>query len=309
MLIRQGTPIAWLQFAPVYRCMLIAPIACGSNSHVSLTLEQNKEERLHLAPIVCDPIPCQCDSGARRSLWFQRNGEGVHRPMLASNGSGQSHKSKSQHANQTGTGSTEEPTKCVFCNVSIAAPDDEDPSTTMRWQYPDGTGAACFYCNRTFQADYQHDFQWQASRFNNGDKQTSVRDQVVATTSKDNDELDKFLGRRRQLLHRRKDKELRRQSKPSQVRKTVAKKRSYREDLLPPPPDFLPWEDYEKKYGMLQKKAGHVKRTVNGVKGVVIPAAEGTPWKVGAFDLLACVLCAWISVLQVFHVVCIHVCS
>ena len=36
MLIRQP-PIAWLQFVPVYRCMRIAPIACGSNSHVSLT--------------------------------------------------------------------------------------------------------------------------------------------------------------------------------------------------------------------------------------------------------------------------------
>ena len=74
----------------------------------------------------------------------------------------------------------------------------------------------------------------------------------------------------------------------------MTKKREYREDLLPPPPDVLPWEAYEKKYGTLQKTAGHVKRTVNGVKGVVIPAAEGTPWKSGPLICLLLCLCAWI---------------
>ena len=118
-------------------------------------------------------------------------GKGFHRPMLAPNGSrsstGRSGKSKCEKVNQTATGSTEEPKTCVFCKVSIAAPDDEDPSITMRWQYADGSGAADFYCNRTFQAGYQHNTQWQNSKSNKGDKQTSVRDQVVATLSKDKD--------------------------------------------------------------------------------------------------------------------------
>lgn len=47
---------------------------------------------------------------------------------------------------------------------------------------------------------------------------------------------------------------------------------------MPPPAPVIPWDEYEKKYGSLQKKAGHKKKKVNGVTVVVLPVDPSAPW-------------------------------
>ena len=65
---------------------------------------------------------------------------------------------------------------------------------------------------------------------------------------------------------------------------TVSRKRSLHNDLLPPADDFLPYQDYLEIHGDPRtpenKRRGHrLTKHPSGVKGVVMPAAKGMPWK------------------------------
>ena len=44
---------------------------------------------------------------------------------------------------------------CVFlCGKKVTDADDVDEQSMMKWGYADGSGASCWYCNRTFLATY-----------------------------------------------------------------------------------------------------------------------------------------------------------
>ena len=55
------------------------------------------------------------------------------------------------------------------------------------------------------------------------------------------------------------------------------------EKLRRPDDTFLPWEEYKDTFGdptlQKNKKRGHRVSTISGVKGVLMPAPRGTPWK------------------------------
>ena len=59
----------------------------------------------------------------------------------------------------------------------------------------------------------------------------------------------------------------------------MTRQRIYAENLEAPPDKFLPWAVYKKRFGALGKHAGHQRRRINGIDGVVIPADEAEGWK------------------------------
>jgi hypothetical protein len=92
------------------------------------------------------------------------------------------------------------------------------------------------------------------------------------------DELDKFMALRGTLVARLTAGH--RGFPQEREQKTLSKTRRYSEELRPPAPDVLPWEDYAEKFDpSLMRKAGHFTKVVLGHKVVVMPPAKGTPWK------------------------------
>ena len=62
--------------------------------------------------------------------------------------------------------------------------------------------------------------------------------------------------------------------------KTLEKSRQYREVLLPPAPDAVPWDEYKDTVSStLQRQLGHRKRNIHGKVFVLMPKPKGTPWK------------------------------
>ena len=93
--------------------------------------------------------------------------------------------------------------------------------------------------------------------------------------------MDEFLAQRLQLIeqykggHRGVDADC----APRLSRETVTRQRTYAENLEAPADQFLPWAVYKKRFGALSKHAGHQRRRINGIDGVVIPADEAEGWK------------------------------
>ena len=101
------------------------------------------------------------------------------------------------------------------------------------------------------------------------------RQEAVELFVRNKDKMDEFLRQREAYLGRLGAGKQRAAKLGKRALATeVHKRKHYREDLKPPPDQFLPLKDYLTRYGHVQKKAGHKTRTLHGIKGVVIPGAE-----------------------------------
>ena len=117
-----------------------------------------------------------------------------------------------------------------------------------------------------------------AGPYGNGSTRTNMIGGLMEKApSKYKGVLYQFLEYRRQLLERRKEGK-RGFAYDGKVgrRKRVSKKRTYREYILPVADDFYTPEQYKAKFGTLKlpKGKGHVKRTVNGIRGIIVPSGD-----------------------------------
>ena len=72
-----------------------------------------------------------------------------------------------------------------------------------------------------------------------------------------------------------------RASDPNDKNTKIKKSKGYKEQLIPPDDDWVPFDDYFKDGRKLDKKNGHKLRCFNGKRGVAIPGERtGQPWKI-----------------------------
>ena len=163
---------------------------------------------------------------------------------------------------------------CIFlCSSrcgSTKSPLDTD--RFIEWEYPDGSGSACFFC---------------AAAFRNKFKKDGTREECVSKMRMDKDYMDAFNMERKKKIEKTRVKYNKGTFTHGRARagpaKTLARSRVYKEALLPPPPDALPWLEYKETVSpKLQKHLGHYKKWLNGKLMVLMPPAKGTPWKLQA---------------------------
>ena len=161
--------------------------------------------------------------------------------------------------------------KCMFLCGSIKDKTScpVKPATDAKIAWSDRLKEADFYCFRVFRCKYEHMIgAW------------ALREKMIA----DKDELDRFLDQREKFVSRQKsgfkgfgsDQN----RKDRGVKRTICKKKRYSEELLPPPMDALPWEEYKELYSeKTMRKAGHYKKRVNGKSMVIMGKEKGATWK------------------------------
>ncbi len=163
---------------------------------------------------------------------------------------------------------------CIFlcssrCGCTKSPMDSEK---FIEWEYPDGSGTACFFC---------------AAAFRNKFKKDGTREECVSKMRMDKDYMDTFNMERKKRIEKTKVKYNKGTFTHGRARtgpaKTLERSRIYQETLLPPAPDALPWQEYKETVNSkLQKHLGHYKKLVNGKTMVLMPPAKGTPWKLQA---------------------------
>ena len=145
------------------------------------------------------------------------------------------------------------------------------PGTNAKIAWSDRLKEADYHCFRLFRCKYSHFIgAW------------ALREKMIA----DKDELDTFLDQRDKFIARQKEgnhrfpKDQSAGDKAPRVKRSIAKKKRYSEELLPPPLDALPYEEYKELYNeKLMKKAGHYKKRVNGKTMVIMGKEKGAMWK------------------------------
>ncbi len=160
--------------------------------------------------------------------------------------------------------------ECYFlCGTKSTDKSPVRPQMTVEWESSTGRGNSDLYCYTVWRHKYKHIRD-----------RSAQRDHMLNNM----DAMAEFMNLRRVVISRRLsgqcgfsygDKGF-----ATRAKKSLVSKRTYKEALLPPAPDVLPWEDYKAMVSPnIQKSAGHFLKRIDGRKVVVMPAPKGTPWK------------------------------
>lgn len=175
-------------------------------------------------------------------------------------------------ASKGGEGMNAEHKDCAFlCGVSNHDQDEVSPEDVMRWSYPNGSGANCWYCERIWCVQLSH--IWPKGR-------KSYQEKVNA----DKNFQDEHIKKRTKFVEDRKSgtyKQL--SSREYGIKNVKVKSKQRRTISLDAPEDYF-WkiEDYVKKFGCLSeaKKRKHKVTKYHGIRGVLVPGSEtGQPFK------------------------------
>ena len=163
---------------------------------------------------------------------------------------------------------------CAFlCGGPNHDEDDEDRANLMRWSYPDGGGANCWYCERIWCVQISHSWP-------NGRKE--YQEKLKADKNLQDDHIKKrsqFVGERKS--GRGKQRNSVRELGIKDVKVKTKQRRTVSLDA--PEDDFWKIDDYVKRYGPLSeaKKRKHTVTKYHGIRGVLVPGSEtGRPYKV-----------------------------
>ena len=152
------------------------------------------------------------------------------------------------------------------CGASNTDCDPVEATHQMRWAYSNGGGLSCYYCDRVYHTRWGHKF---------------AKHDLLEAFGQSKASMDEFLAQRLQLIERHKagHRGVDADCAPRSRKESVTRQRIYAENLEAPPDKFVPWAVYKKRFGALGKHAGHQRRRINGIDGVVIPADETEGWK------------------------------
>lgn len=163
--------------------------------------------------------------------------------------------------------------QCAFlCGHSNLSDDEDNGGKRIRWAYPDGSGCACWLCDRVWSGHYSH--KWKDRR------------SLQVKMGKNVNLLEEFHGFRTAFIQRRKHGKAYLSTRAAGVKNTALHtKVTYRVKLITHDDDFWEYSDYVKKFGdpksAENKKNRHVVTKVNGIRGVIVPSGNaGGPMKV-----------------------------
>jgi len=150
---------------------------------------------------------------------------------------------------------------CEFaCGISNTHDDFGKPGSKTKWEYENNKGCGCYDCAREYKENHQV----------KGEKRAAF----IARLTSDSAEHTAFIEKSRARAEKRKG----RAERSAGQKRQIDDLETYGSQLLPPADDFLPIKEYRKLVPKGFKK-GHKQVTAHGVKGVLLPPKELTPWK------------------------------
>lgn len=156
--------------------------------------------------------------------------------------------------------------QCVFCcGETSRSCDPCDPETPIKWAYPPREGKpqgdADYYCDRTFKCAYSH---------------LHKRNEFVQKIGRDKKLHSEFHAKRAGFVESKKGGN---RMAWGVQKKSLVEEEDQEMRLVRPEDEFWPMDRYKRKFGKVSstknQKLGHVKTTVHGVDGVIVPGDDG----------------------------------